>query len=89
MNIQPDRFALTIAACNAVGAALKAYPKIPNRLIPVLLLPVGVVAYFLLTGNVSAGGVAFGAIAALSAVGIHGAINQANEFVKEKEESHD
>lgn len=41
IQISPKAFGMMIIACNLVGAALKATPGFPNRLIPWVLIAAG------------------------------------------------
>ena len=71
-----DAFLIVVFILNGVGAFIKGIPKIPNWIIPIILLVLGVGAGIGVYG-VTFEGITQGAVAGLASVGVHQTVTQA------------
>ena len=67
---------LVLAACYAIGAALKSTEHYPNKYIPATMLLVGAVLAPLATGDWSAQTIMIGAISGWASTGLNQTIKQ-------------
>lgn len=87
MNISAESSLMVGGLLNAVGAALKASPRIPNTSIPFMLAVLGGAGYSAMEGWTGPNFV-LGVAVALGAVGAHQVVTQSKTIAaKEKDDS--